>query len=207
MKFKCSEMKIKSKLYKLYEVIEVPEQLRVIYSVNDRSSILGNAEAYDFLYKIFLIIGSHKEENSIFIVIDKSASDEKIIECYAGAEFHKNMMLFNFKRTQLTVKTFNRILKMREYVKSNLVDLRLPSYEFEKIDPWELDNALIVKNHGKWLLLSSNYEGYTYMSREALSFTDIEDDPEEFFAHAHLDKLTKLEDKLDLKYFYQEQRY
>ncbi|GMQ59926.1 hypothetical protein AN1V17_43260 [Vallitalea sediminicola] len=41
------------------------------------------------------------------------------------------------------------------------------------------------------------------MSREADSFTDMKDDTEETFAHAHLFHLTKYEDKLDFRYYYQ----
>lgn len=203
MKFAYREVIIKSTKYKVYEPIEVPKQLRGLYSPNDISCILANATGYKFLQELFLIVGSYKENNSVFLLYDSSRDIEKFHSWYPHAELHKNIMLCNYARTKMPPKVLKRLLDMRKYVKARKVELHMPKYNYDKIDYWNLDNVLSVKNYSKWIMLSSNYEGYCYMSREADSFTDMKDDPEEYFAHGHLFHLTKLEDKLDLRYFYQ----
>lgn len=203
MKFEYSEVIIKSITYRIYELIDVPKQLRGLYSSNGNSCILANATGYKFLKELFLIVGSNKEDNSIFLIYDSSRDVEKFQEWYIHAEFHKNIVLCNYARTKVSIKVLKRLLNMRKHLKTKKVELHLPEYNYDKIKGWNLDNVLSVKNYGKWIMLSSNYEGFCYMSREADSFLDIKDDPEEYFAHRHLFHLTKYEDKIDFRYFYQ----
>lgn len=203
MKFEYREVTIKSITYKVYETIDVPQQLRGLYSLNDISCILANATGYKFLQELFLIVGSNKEDNSIFLIFDSSRDIEKFHEWYLHAEFHKNIMLCNYARTKMPVKVLKRLLNMRKYTETRKVELHMPEYNYDKIEYWNLDNVLSVKNYSKWIMLSSNYEGFCYMSREAESFTDMKDDPQEYCAHSHLFHLTKYEDKLDFRYFYQ----
>ncbi|WP_273320120.1 hypothetical protein [Vallitalea guaymasensis] len=203
MKFKYREVIIKSKKYIVYEPIDIPKQLRGLYSSNDVSCILANAIGYKFLKELFLIVGSNKEDNSVYLVFDSSREVEEFHEWFPQAELHKNMVLCNYSRTKMSVKALKKILEMRKYIKVREIELYVPAYNYDKIRYWSLDNVLSVKNYSKWIMLSSNYEGFCYMSREADNFTNMEDDPEEYFAHTHLFHLTKYEDKLDFRHYYQ----
>ena len=149
-------------------------------------------------------MASLKDENAIITVHDASEETEDFHAWYPGGEFHKSIMLFNFERTQISTKDFKRLLGMRKYIKSDYIELQVPKSDFEKIKHWELDNTLTVKHTGKWITISSNYTGYTYMAREAGDYSDLEDDPEDNFSHSHLFFLTKMVDVLDMKYFYQD---
>lgn len=53
MKFNVYELPLESKLYKLYDVIEVPVQLRVVYPQGKTPAIFANAEGFAFLESIF----------------------------------------------------------------------------------------------------------------------------------------------------------
>jgi len=204
MKFTYRELHLKSKKYKVYEAFDVPKQLRALSIPKDYSCILANADGFKLLHSLFLIIAGLKDENTIFIVYDHSEENETYQQWYPGGEFHKNLMMFNFERTQVSVKDFNRLVGMLKYTKFTQVELNTPKYDFDKLPYWELDNSLTVKHQGKWIVLSSNYIGFTYMAREASHYHDLEDDPEDNFSHSHLDVLTKMVDVLDMKYFYQE---
>lgn len=204
MKFTYRELVLKSKKYKIYEPIEVSKQLRAMFTPKDYSCILANAEGFKLLYDLFLIMAGSKNDNVIIAIYDVSKDYEDFQSWYMGGEFHKNIVLTNFERTQISVKDFNRLLGMKKYVRSSNVQLQVPKVNFDRIVDWKLDNTLTVKNHGKWIMISSNMQGYMYMAREASYYLDMEDDPEETFSHSHLFFLSNLEDVLDMRYFYQE---
>ncbi|MCT4687118.1 hypothetical protein [Vallitalea sp.] len=203
MKFVYRELIIKSTIYRIYEVANVPKQFRSLYTPNDNSCILANAEGYRFLCNLLVVVANIKIDNSIFLVFDESKECEQFHEYYLGAEFHKNIMISNYRYSHISKKQLSQLLDMRKYTKGRLVKLEIPKYNFDKLYHWNFKNKLTVRNYSKWIMLSSDFDGYLYMAREANSFTDIEDDPEEYFAHAHLSFLTNQEDKLDLRYFYQ----
>lgn len=204
MKFAIWEVLLEGDKYTVLEAHNVPTQLRTVFMPNDVSTILGNALGYKYLMELFLIIGSYKHEKTILIVPDNSRKYEAYQGLYPNGEFHKNIVLCNYEYTHMTGKLFKRIYSMKKYSKKSEVELAVPRYNFDKIDRWKLENTLHVKKYGNWLVLSSNYDGFTYMAKEAESFTDIVDDPNEYFAHGHLFILTKLKDELDIRYYFEE---
>lgn len=204
MLFSYRAIKLQSKNYRLYEFLEPSSQLRALSTNNKMSYILGNATAFKQLQALLLIAASFKSENTLFLWPDASEAEEAFQEWYPGAQFHQNLLFFNFERTQVDSGTVKKILKARKYVKSEKVTLQIPSYTYDQIKHWNLSGTLTVKNLGNWLTVACNYEGYLYMSREAFDFTDMPDDPLESFAHSHLFALTNGDDRLDFKYYYEQ---
>ncbi len=49
MKFTVYNLQLESKMYKFFDVIDVPKQLRVVYPQGDTPAILANAKGFDFL--------------------------------------------------------------------------------------------------------------------------------------------------------------
>ncbi len=204
MKFVKWEASLKSLNYTILEPCDVPVQLRVMDEPGNRATILANAQGYRFLKDLFLIVGAMKQPNCLFVVRDASPQVERFQSWYPGGAFHKGLILSHHGHAAVTGKIAREVLASRKFARQTHETLRVPACDFQRIPHWGLENTLHVHPHGKWLLLASNYEGYLYMAREADGFLDIPDDPDENFAHAHLFHLTHMEDRLDMRFFYQE---
>ena len=203
MKFIRWEANLQSRNYVILEPCDVPVQLRIMDEPGDRATILANAQGYRFLKDLFLIVGAMKQPNCLFVVRDNSPKLERFQFWYPGGAFHKGLILSHHGHVAMTGKAARKVLAMKKYAKQTQVSLQAPAGDFQRLPHWGLENALHVHPHGKWILLASNFEGYLYMAREADGFLNIPDDPEETFAHAHLFFLTQMEDRLDMRYYYQ----
>ena len=203
MKFNRWNATFQNKEYTVIESLDIPIQLRVLYEPNVMSTILANAEGYKYLMDIFLIMGSLKKSNTIIVIADNSRSFESFQSWYPGGEFHKGIILYDFGFTQIRGKELKKVLSMKRYAKESIIELEVPNHDFEKIDFYSLDNTLHVNEFGKWVMLGSNYTGFSYLARDAESFLDYDDDPEEHFAHEHTFFLTKMVDKLDFRYYFE----
>lgn len=202
MLFTYREIKLKSKVFQVFEVLNPSNQLRTLSTSNQMSYVLGNAEAYRQLQALLLIVASYRAENALFMMPDASKTNETLQDWYVGAQFHQHLLFFNFEKTQIDSGDVKKVIMASKYIKAQIVDLKVPKYTYENLKHWRLAGTMTVKNLGKWLTVACNYEGYLYMSREAFDFTDIPDDPDETFAHSHLFALTHGEDRLDFRYFF-----
>ncbi|HPT77241.1 MAG TPA: hypothetical protein PLL17_00920 [Defluviitaleaceae bacterium] len=204
MKFNVYELPLESKLYKLYDVIEVPVQLRVVYPQGKTPAIFANAEGFAFLESIFKIASVSMKENCLIRIKDNSKTVESFHAWYPDStEFHLDLVIFNHQYTQISSKKIKRLLMMLDYCKKKIMNIRVPEVHYKNDNWWSLEGELHVNKRSNFLVISSNSNGYLYMADEADRFCNIEDNEEEYSAHSHLFALCKEEDLLDFRYYYE----
>ncbi len=204
MKFQVYELKLESKNYRFYDVIDVPNQLRVVYPQGSTPTILANASAFSFLESIFKIASVKMKDNSIIRIKDNSEKKERFHNWYpASSEYHMDLIISNYQYTQVSSKKISRLLKMLKYRTSKIIDISVPTISYNHELWWKLEGTLHVDKRSDYLTISSNGLGLLYMAKEASYYHDIDDDEEENFAHSHLFALCKHEDLLDMKYYYE----
>jgi len=205
MKFTAYDLQIESNTYRLFDVIDVPRQLRVVYPQGDTPIILANAMGFDFLESIFKIVSASMKDNCLIRIKDNAKAVERFHDWYpSSAEFHLDMIIYNYQYTQISSKKIMRLLKMLDYSKKECVDIAVPDITYNNNKWWKLKGTLNVDKRSNFLTISSNSYGFLYMADEASSYHDIEDDEKEMFAHSHLFGLCKYEDLLDMRYYYEE---
>jgi len=204
MQFTFYDLQIESKIYKLFDVIDVPRQMRVVYPQGDTPTILANAMGFDFLGNIFKIASESIKDNFLIRVKDNAKEVEKFHGWYpSSTEFHLDMIIYNYQYTQLSSKKIMRLLKMLDYSKRKFIDIAVPDITYTDNKWWKLNGTLNVDKRSNFLTISSNSYGFLYMANEASRYHDIEDDENERFAHSHLFGLCKHEDLLDMRYYYE----
>ncbi len=203
MKFKVYTLKLENRTYKLYDVINVPEQLRFVDCHGRTKVVLANATGFSFLAKLFKILAISMKENNIIRIKDQSKTYEKFHEWYENGSFHKDLILFNYHKTQVSSKKIKRLLEMIKYRKSKIVEIRVAELEFDASHYWNLKGSLNVNGFKQLISVSSTRYGFLYMAYEASLYHDIEDDENEHFHHSHLSLMSKSEDKFDMKYYYE----
>lgn len=75
MKFTVYDLQMESKTYRLFDVIDVPRQLRVVYPQGDTPIVLANAMGY-FLENIFKIVSANMKDNCLIRVRDNAKEVE-----------------------------------------------------------------------------------------------------------------------------------
>lgn len=205
MKFTIYDLQIDLKTYRLFDVIDVPRQFRVVYPQGDTPTVLANAMGFDFLENIFKIMSVSMKDNCLIRVKDNSKERERFHDWYpSSAEFHLDLIIYNYQYTQISSKKIKRLLKMLDYSKEKCIDIAVPSITYNNNQWWKLKGTLNVDKRSNFLTISSNCYGFLYMADEASNYHDIEDDKDELFAHSHLFGLCKNEDLLDMRYYYEE---
>lgn len=206
MKFIVYDLNIESKHYRLFDVVNVPRQLRIVYPQGDTPAVLANATGFDFLEAIFKIASVKMKDNCIIIIKDNSKEVERFQDWYpSSAEFHLDMILFNHQYTQISSKKIMRLLEMLPYSKGKLIDISVPIISYDDSEWWKLEGTLNVDKRSKFLAVSTNSYGFTYMANQVSTFHDIKDDEEEHFEHTHLFAMCKEEDLLDMRYYYEKE--
>lgn len=204
MKFEVYNLKMESKEYRVFDVIDVPKQLRVIYPQGSTPNIFANSTGFDFLNSIFKIVSVKMKSNCILRIKDNSKKIERFHKWYSDStEFHLDMIIYNCNYTQISSKKIRRLLKMLEYTKKTVINIAVPNIDYSNDKWWELEGRLSVDKRANFLMISSTSYGFLYMSEEASRYHDIEDDENEFFEHSHLFALCKNEDLLDMRYYYE----
>ena len=204
MKFTVYNLQLESKMYRFFDVIDVPKQLRVVYPQGDTPAILANAKGFDFLEKIFKIASVSMKDNCLIRVKDNSKDVEEFHNWYpSSTEFHLDMIIYNYQYTQISSKKIMRLLKMLDYSKKKCINITVPNLTYNNNQWWKLEGTLNVGKRSRFLTISSNSYGFLYMANEASLYHDIEDDENERFAHSHLFALCKDEDLLDMHYYYE----
>lgn len=204
MKFTVYDLQMGSKIYRFFDVIDVPRQLRVVYPQGNTPTILANAMGFDFLADIFKIVSASMKDNCLIRVKDNSKEVERFQAWYpSSTEFHLDMIIYNYHYTQISSKKVMRLLKMLDYSKKKCVDIAVPDITYDNNKWWKLKGTLNVDKRSNFLTISSNGYGFLYMADEAGRYHNMEDDEEELFAHSHLFGLCKHEDLLDMQYYYE----
>lgn len=203
MKFIVYDLQMESKTYRLFDALDVPNQLRVVYPQGDTPTILANATGFDYLESIFKISSDSMKDNCLIRIKDNSKEVEKFHDWYpSSAEFHLDMIIYNYQYTQISSKKIMRLLQMLKYSKKKRIDIPVPDINYNN-KWWKLKGALNVDKRSNFLAVSSSSDGFLYMADEASNYHDIEDNEEECFAHSHLFALCKYEDLLDMRYYYE----
>ncbi|MCH4886283.1 hypothetical protein EZV73_01820 [Acidaminobacter sp. JC074] len=204
MKFQVYELQLESKAFRLYDVIDVPSQLRIIYPQGDTPVILANADGYDFLESVLKIASVSMKENCIIRIKDNSPPVEKFHEWYpTSTEFHLDLIISNFQYTQASSKKVSQMIKMIKYKKYETIDITVPKVTYNHENWWNLRGALHVNKRKSCLMVSSNRLGFLYMAKEASYFHDIKDDEDEYFEHTHLFGFYQHKDMLDMRYYFE----
>ncbi len=204
LKFEVYELQLENKKYRLYDALDVPTQLRVLYPEGNTPNILANSGGFRFLESIFKIISVSMKANSIIRIKDNSAKREKFYDWYENAaEYHNDLIIFNYQYTQIACKQVQRLLKMLRYKSGIIVDISVPAVSYDDKKWWKLEGTLHVDKRSNFLIVSSNSLGFLYMAEEASDFDNIVDDEDNYDAHSHLFGVCKNEDLLDFRYYFE----
>lgn len=204
MKFIVYDLQIETQTYRLFDVVDVPKQLRVVYPQGYTPTILANAAGFDFLENIFKIVSVSLKDNCLIRVKDNSKDVERFHDWYpSSTEFHLDMIIYNFQHTQISSKKIMRLLKMLKYSKKRFVNIEVPDITYNNNEWWKLKGTLNVDKRGSFIAISSNSYGFLYIANEASHYHDFEDDENEVFAHTHLIGFCDKEDLLDMQYYYE----
>ena len=174
-------------LVKVYVPTFVPEQLRAMDVVSYNRVILGNAEGYSFLREVFLIAGATEDSNVMFYIPDHSRKGERYQEWFDLATLNMDMVIFNYHCFQAKPKDIKRIVEKSKSIPGQIKRLTIKADITKDIPHWEYGSKLNFKTYSKYMIISSNRNGFIELAQDADDYTQFEDEETyECNGHAHI---------------------
>lgn len=184
----------------VYELLDVPMQLRFADAARYQRVILGNSNAFDYLRKVFILAASLNDEKSIIHIRDNSMHGERYEEWFQEGMFHMDLVVSNYHIFTAKPKYIKRIVDKSKKVLGEELILEYKDMKLTDIPYWAFENTQQVKSYGKYMIFSSNKLGYLDLARSAnrlIGLKDVETYMCDF--HIHLDDNTST----DFWYYYE----
>lgn len=184
----------------VYEILDVPKQLRFADAARYQRVVLGNSDAFDFLRKVFILAARVKSEKLIIHIRDNSIHGERYEEWFKEGNFYMDLVVSNFQFFVAKPKYIKRIIDKSKKVPGEKIELEYNDEELIDIPYWKIENTQHIKSHGKYMMFSSNKLGYldlAYTATRLMGLEDLETYSCDF--HIHLDDKTAT----DFWYYYE----
>jgi hypothetical protein len=184
----------------VYELTNVPNQLRSGDISWYQKVILGNSDAFEYLKRVFIIASSMKNKKTIIYIKEKSEINRRFDEWLKGGMLHMDIVISNYNSFVAKPKHIKRIIDISKKVIGQEMELNDKDVELKDIPYWKIKNTQHVKSYGKYIMISSNELGYLDLAKDANRLVGL-DNKETYMCdfHIHLDENTET----DFWYYYE----
>jgi hypothetical protein len=208
LKFIQKQIRIRNNDFFVYQPFETPKKLWFVNPVTRTRSILGSSEGFSFLRELFMIVGTNNKRNSLFFIPHQTKVHDDLNRWWPNANFHLNLVCFNYHNAQLPTKVIKTILERSELITGITLELDYPK---EAIKDYEkkyhemgikLSRKLTCKSISKILTIAGDQDIFIHLSRLVHDYGSIEDNEDYNGFHRHADWLgSSKENGIDFFYY------